>query len=99
MTEKQVALLQFLRDRAAVSEVAPSLEEMRLALGLKAKSGAHRLVASLEEQGKIRRRQQRARAIELVEASSFDGISNATLMAECRRRGLAVYLADGRPHA
>lgn len=46
--------------------VAPSFEEMRIAAGLKSKSGIHRLVKALEERGFIRRLPQRARSIEVL---------------------------------
>lgn len=44
----------------------PSYREMALALGLKSKSGIHRLVLGLEERGYIRRLPHRQRAIEAL---------------------------------
>ncbi len=46
--------------------VSPSFDEMKDALGLKSKSGIHRLVTGLEERGFIRRLPHRARAIEVL---------------------------------
>lgn len=45
---------------------APSYEEMKNALGLKSKSGVHRLVFSLEERGYVNRLPNRARAVEVL---------------------------------
>ena len=42
---------------------SPSYEQMARAIGLKSKSGIHRLVCSLEERGFVRRLPRHARAI------------------------------------
>ena len=47
---------------------APSYEEMKNALGLKSKSGVHRLVFSLEERGYVNRLPNKARAVEVLRA-------------------------------
>jgi repressor LexA len=47
------------------SDVPPSFEEMKNALGLKSKSGIHRLISALVERGYIERLPHRARAIEI----------------------------------
>jgi repressor LexA len=46
--------------------VSPSFDEMKDALGLKSKSGVHRLITGLEERGFIRRLPHRARALEVM---------------------------------
>ena len=66
LTRKQKELLDYLTARAKKSEVSPSFDEMRDALGLASKSGIHRLVSGLEERGYIRRLANRARAIEIT---------------------------------
>ena len=66
LTGKQYALLQFIDARVAKTALAPSFEEMKQHLGLRSKSGVHRLVAALEERGFIRRLCNRARAIEVL---------------------------------
>ncbi len=45
---------------------SPSYEEIGAALGLKAKSGVHRIVVALEEQHKITRVPNRERSIEIM---------------------------------
>ena len=46
-------------------DIPPSFEEMKEALGLKSKSGIHRLISGLEERGYIERLPHRARALEI----------------------------------
>lgn len=67
LTRKQRELLIFIADYIEGNNgLGPTLDEMAKALGLKAKSGAHRLVEGLEERGFIRRIPNRARAIEVL---------------------------------
>jgi repressor LexA len=66
LTAKMHELLVFLDARSREGGVSPSFEEMKAALGLKSKSGVHRLVEALEERGFIRRLPNRARALEVV---------------------------------
>lgn len=66
LTKKQEELLLYIHDRMKHSDVAPSFEEMKAALGLKSKSGIHRLISALVERGYIRRLPHRARALEIV---------------------------------
>ena len=66
LTKKQHQLLQFIRERMNADGVAPSFDEMKEALDLKAKSGIHRLITALEERGFLRRLPHRARALEVV---------------------------------
>ncbi len=66
LTRKQHELLFYIHDRLAAEGVSPSFEEMKDALGLKSKSGVHRLISALEERDFIRRLPNRARALEVV---------------------------------
>lgn len=66
LTRKQHELLLYINRRLSDSGVSPSFEEMKEALGLKSKSGIHRLISGLEERGFIRRLPHRARALEVV---------------------------------
>jgi len=59
-------LLMFIHERLKESGVPPSFEEMKEALGLKSKSGIHRLITALEERGFLRRLPHRARALEVI---------------------------------
>lgn len=66
LTRKQHELLMFIHDRLADTGISPSFEEMKDALGLKSKSGVHRLISALEERQFIRRLPNRARALEII---------------------------------
>lgn len=66
LTKKQYDLLLLIDKRLKSDGVPPSFEEMKEALGLKSKSGIHRLITSLEERHFIRRLPHKARAIEVI---------------------------------
>ena len=66
LTPKQKELLLFIHRRLQEGGVSPSFEEMKDALGLKSKSGIHRLISGLEERGFIQRLPHRARALEVL---------------------------------
>lgn len=65
LTQKQRDLLIMIHERLAKGEVAPSFDEMRNALGLKSKSGIHRLIGALEERGFLERLPNKARALHI----------------------------------
>ena len=66
LTAKQRQLLLYIHECLEKTGVSPSFDEMREALGLRSKSGIHRLVTALEDRGFIRRLPNRARALEVV---------------------------------
>ncbi len=66
LTRKQYELLVFINDYLKSKGVSPSFEEMKEALGLRSKSGIHRLITGLEERGFIRHLAHRARALEVL---------------------------------
>lgn len=66
LTKKQYELLMLIDRRLHEDGVSPSFEEMKEAVGLKSKSGIHRLISALEERGFIRRLPNRARALEVL---------------------------------
>ena len=66
LTRKQYELLMFIHERIRESGIPPSFDEMKEALGLRSKSGIHRLITGLEERGFIRRLPHRARALEVI---------------------------------
>ena len=66
LTRKQQELLLFIHRRLGDGGVSPSFDEMKDALGLRSKSGIHRLITGLEERGFIRRLAHRARALEVL---------------------------------
>ena len=66
LTNKQRDLLLFIHERIEAAGVAPSFDEMKSALGLKSKSGIHRLITGLVERGYLQRLPHRARALDVV---------------------------------
>lgn len=66
LTKKQHELLTYIDERIQDTGISPSFDEMKEALGLKSKSGIHRLITALEERGFLRRLRHRARALEVV---------------------------------
>ena len=85
LTHQQENLLKFIINFQKTSNVTPSFDEMKIGLGLKSKSGIHRLVSGLEERGYIKKLTNRARAIEVIKnvaptISEFD-VKNDTIIA------------------
>ncbi|MEL0012786.1 MAG: MarR family transcriptional regulator, partial [Alphaproteobacteria bacterium] len=78
LTRKQHQLLTFINERLNATGVAPSFDEMKEALGLKSKSGIHRLITGLEERGFIRRLAHRARALEVLRLPDESGVERPT---------------------
>jgi SOS-response transcriptional repressor LexA len=66
LTRKQSAALDFVQGRLRETGIPPSFQEIADALGLKSKSGVHRLLSALERDGYIRRIKRRARCMEVV---------------------------------
>tara|TARA_B110000438_G_scaffold303017_1_gene362729 strand:+ start:1 stop:699 length:699 start_codon:yes stop_codon:yes gene_type:complete len=80
LTKKQKNLLLFINKKIRSTGVSPSYEEMKNSLGLKSKSGIHRLISALEERGFIRRLAHKARALEVLklpETASANDIYNS----------------------
>ncbi len=77
LTQKQKDLLLYIHESMKDKGVAPSFDEMKEALGLKSKSGIHRLISGLVERGHLRRLPNRARALEVVRLPD-DYVSNST---------------------
>ena len=75
LTRKQYELLLFIEQRLKETGVAPSFDEMKEALGLRSKSGIHRLITGLEERGFIRRLPHRARALEVLRLPENLGVT------------------------
>lgn len=65
LTRKQHELLLFIHRHLSENGVSPSFDEMKDALGLRSKSGIHRLITGLEERQFIKRLPHRARALEI----------------------------------
>lgn len=82
LTKKQHELLMLINKRLHEDGVSPSFEEMKEAVGLKSKSGIHRLISALEERGFIRRLPNRARALEVLRMPKDAGDFSQTSVKE-----------------
>lgn len=76
LTRKQNELILYINHHLSERGVSPSFDEMKDALGLKSKSGIHRLITGLEERGFIRRLRHKARALEVLRLPEDLGIGN-----------------------
>ena len=66
LTKKQSKLYNFLKDKIKKTNVSPSFEEMKIAMGLKSKSGIQRLINGLIERGFIEKKDNKKRAINII---------------------------------
>ncbi len=66
LTKKQYELLVYIDSHLKETGVSPSFDEMKDALGLRSKSGIHRLITGLVERGFLHRLPHRARALEVL---------------------------------
>lgn len=86
MTPRQKRLLDFIRRFVAEHGLSPTYAQMQAELGLSSKSGAHRLVELLVEEGKLVRRPGRVRGIELP-GVDLSAVPTSELVAALERRG------------
>ena len=101
LTKKQHELLLFLEERISQSGVTPSFEEMKKKVGLKSKSGIHRLISALEDRGFIKKLPFKARAIEIIKSpntkSKFSGHNPDTLDKQVVELPVVGRIAAGLP--
>ena len=67
LTKQQNKLFNFLKEKIKKTNVSPSFEEMKNAMGLKSKSGIQRLIDGLVERGFIEKKDNKKRAINIIE--------------------------------
>ncbi len=103
LTKKQRELLLLINDRMQAGEIAPSFDEMREALGLKSKSGIHRLITGLVERGYLERLPNRARALEVkrlpegYEGGNATSTPSAAVISDMQSIPLYGRIAAGSP--
>ncbi len=66
LTQRQHDLLVYINGYISDHGISPSYDDMRAGLGLRSKSGIHRLISALVERGFLRRMKNRARALEVL---------------------------------
>ncbi len=95
LTRKQHDLLVHIDRHLRQTGVSPSFEEMKDALGLRSKSGIHRLISSLEERGFLRRHHHRARALEVIRLPEDSIARTPAPVTEEQRAGFAATVIRG----
>lgn len=93
LTQRQEECFDFIVGYLDGKLKAPSLDEIQDFLGLRSKSGAHRIVKELEDRGLIRRLPNQARAIEVVEGRSPGFVVDPVPEV---RRAIEAYAASHR---
>lgn len=69
VTDRQAAILEFIREHLAANGYPPTIREIGDAVGLTSTSSVHNQLRSLERSGAIVRTGHAARAIALVDAA------------------------------
>ncbi len=95
LTRKQHELLLFIHGQLGAHGVSPSFDEMKDALGLRSKSGIHRLITALEERGFIRRLAHRARAVEVLRLPEDVAPAQASAQASAQAQAPTPAAAQG----
>lgn len=85
ITSRQNEVLSLISEHIRLNGVAPTIDELRDRMGLKSKASIHRMIASLEERGFIRRLHHRARAIEVIKMPSSLPIAAGGIVYTIRR--------------
>lgn len=75
ITERQAALLAYIKGYIAEKGTAPLFDEMRAHMAVTSRSAIHRWLTSLERRGHIRRLRYVTRAIEVIEPIDTEGRS------------------------
>jgi len=99
LTVKQAKLLEFLSKSLKNNKISPSFDEMRLYLGLKSKSGVHRLISSLEERGFIKRLHNKARAIKIIRDDEVVNTDHDEILNNNKNNRVFIYgkISAGTP--
>ena len=72
MTEREKAILEFIKAYMKLHGVSPSYEVIALGVGLKSKSNIHRLIHKLEDMGHVRLRPYKFRSVRVVDRSAAE---------------------------
>ena len=90
LTERQLDCLKFIRETIQDTGTCPSFEEMMKRLGLRSKSGVHRVITALEERGHIIRMPGRSRSIALPDAGGRDFVTTQYMHMAVKKERLRV---------
>lgn len=90
MTPRQLQALDYIEAYHRENRMMPSLGEIQAALGLAARSGAHRVVDRLVAGGHLIRTRRGARSIALPAPADLTKVPTEALQAELERRATAT---------
>ena len=76
MTDREKAILEFIKANRDLHGVSPSYEVIAKGVGLRSKSNIHRLIHKLEEMGHLRLKPYKFRSIRVIER----GVSDRSVM-------------------
>jgi repressor LexA len=72
MTERERAILEFIKAYMRLHGVSPSYEVIASGIGLRSKSNIHRLVHKLEQMGHLKLKPYKFRSIKLIDRSVME---------------------------
>ena len=96
LSNKQVAILEFIKEQIALKGYPPSVREMCIAFGLKSTSTVHSHMNKLEKLGYIRRDPTKPRAIEVLDSNKHE-VANKGLNQEIINLPLVGQITAGSP--
>ncbi len=96
LSNKQVAILEFIKEQIALKGYPPSVREMCIAVGLKSTSTVHSHMNKLEKLGYIRRDPTKPRAIEVLDSNKHE-VANKGLNQEIINLPLVGQITAGSP--
>lgn len=96
LSNKQVAILEFIKEQIALKGYPPSVREMCIAVGLKSTSTVHSHINKLEKLGYIRRDPTKPRAIEVLDSNKHE-IANKGFNQEILNLPLVGQITAGIP--
>lgn len=96
LSNKQVAILEFIKEQIALKGYPPSVREMCIAVGLKSTSTVHSHMNKLEKLGYIRRDPTKPRAIEVLDSNKHE-VANRGLNQEIINLPLVGQITAGSP--
>lgn len=96
LSNKQVAILEFIKEQIALKGYPPSVREMCIAVGLKSTSTVHSHMNKLEKLGYIRRDPTKPRAIEVLDSNKYE-VANKGLNQEIISLPLVGQITAGSP--
>ena len=97
LSNKQLMILEFIKEQLLAKGYPPSVREICQAVGLKSTSTVHSHLNKLEKLGYIRRDPTKPRAIEILDGSNVFANNNNTVMQEMINIPLVGQVTAGEP--